>query len=483
MAKRRKAKDERPGAIAEQAGEAQQRDANGDPAPPRSEIAAELLAFAGRLKSNAKEALTFCGDEVEKRIGWGATKNAETRFFNRARETSQELRERGEEFDGLDAKCASADPGRPLVDDLAGGGLPEAIQIVSADLAGIAVRSERPLTDEDRNKITDELQGCRKLLETILETAAWIMDEAITIRGGTVPGRERPQPTPSQSALSPEIELALQKAETVVKEVIDELEKELPDLEHRSKESELAHLKRLGPGFSQIERTSKKVVAIQKIFTDKHREIAEKQGHAQFLQFLETNDHMLKRVTARRRISTELVKGVIERYIARLSLTDEGADKASEIVVSLEDVLKRLQSDQRLLERRSEQATNELLANAVTAEQLPAWSALGEQGKVDEHGVSELQMFLMAFVQRRGKKPAFGEATKKQLRERLNEMLVDKNRRQLSVRQFEKLLVEAKRLNIVYKQVRPPNTSPRIGDEFELCAAAIKKYRRHLIRP
>jgi len=482
MAKKRKTKDDRPDRVAERVSVAQQKDATRDPSTPHSEIAAELLAFAGRLKSNVTEALTFCDDVVVKRIGWGATKNTETHFFNRAIKTSRELRQRRVEFDGLDARCASADPSRPMIDDLAEAGLRKAIEIVAPDLADIAAKSRRPMTDADRDRLCNESQGCRTLLGMLLDVAEWIEDEAIATRGGTVPGRERTQTTSSQPPLPPVIEAALLEAEKASREFIDQAAQGMLGLEPRRNEAVLALLKRLGPEFSQIERASKKVVRIQKMFTDKHREIAEKQGHDRFLRFLETNERMSRRLADRRKLSGQLVAGMIERLTSRLSLTDEAANRASAVERTLEDVLGRLQSDQSLLEQRAGEAASERLAHAATAGQLPAWDKLGEQTEGGKHGFSKLQMLLMAFVERRGKAKSFGEATRKQLKSRLSEMFAKQKLRRLSDRQLEKLLEEAKRLKLVYKRDRPPKTSRRVGDEFELCSAAIKKYRRHLVR-
>ena len=473
MARQRQAKPKQRDAMPQQAGAAQQ----------SSDIATDLIAFAGRLKANVKEAITFCDTEVEKRIGWDATKNAETHFFNRAKKTSKELRQRRLEFDEIDARCKQADPCRPVLDDLEGSGLRETLDIVSADLEGIAARSRRPLTDADRDALLNELQGCRQLLIALHDAAEWIEDEAAIDRGGTVPGRTRTQAAVANPLSSPEIEAAVQDAERVAKEVIVELEQSPASLEPRNNESTLASLKRLGPNLSQIERTSNKVLRIQKFFTDRHRRIAKEQGHDRFLQFLETNERVSRRIASRRRLSTQLVRGIVERLTARLSLTDDSADRASGLDNHLDGLMQRLQSDQRKLEHRANDAANERAANAVTAEQLPAWRALSEQGKGDTRNLSKLQLFLKAFAVQRGNATGLGEATRKQLKERLRKVFAKKKLGRLSDRQFEKLLVEAQLRKTVFKCPRPMKSSRTLGDEFELFAAAIKKYRHHLVRP
>ena len=483
MAKKTKTKAKQQDAMDAQSAAAQHRSEGHDQVQPRSEITVDLLAFAGRLKSNVKEALTFCDTEVEKRIGWGATKNAETHFFNRAKKTSKELRQRRPEFDEIDARCKQADPCRRVLDDLVGSGLRETLGIVSADLEGIAARSRRPLTDADRDALLNELQGCRQLLFALHDAAEWVEDEATISRGGTVPGRTRTQAAVAEPPLPPEIEAVVQDAERAAKEVIVELEQSAASLEPGNNESTLASLKRLRPNLSQIERASNKVLRIQKLFTDRHRRIAEKQGHDRFLQFLETNERMSRRIASRRRLSAQLVTGVVERLIARLSITDRSADRASGLDDHLDGLMQRLQSDQRKHEQRADDAANERAANAVTAEQLPAWSALSERGKGDTRDLSKLQMLLKAFAVQRGKATAFGEATRKQLKERLGGMVAEGNFKPLSDRQLEKLLEEAQLRKIVFKCPRPVKSSRTLGDEFELCAASIKKYRRHLVRP
>ena len=60
MARQRQAKPKQRDAMPQQAGAAQQ----------RSDIATDLIAFAGRLKANVKEALTFC-DTVIRRAKTG----------------------------------------------------------------------------------------------------------------------------------------------------------------------------------------------------------------------------------------------------------------------------------------------------------------------------------------------------------------------------------------------------------------------------
>ena len=483
MAKKRETKDNRKDPVAERVSVAQQGDATCGPSAPRSEVAADLLAFAGRLKSNVAEALTFSDDVVVERIGWGATKNAETHFFNRAIKTSRELRQRRDEFDGLDARCVSADPNRPMIDDLAASGLSKTLEIVSADLADIAARRKRPMTDADRDKLYDDLQEGRKLLSQLKGIAEWIEDEATILLGGTAPGAAIGKTVTSQQPLPPAIEAAMREAEKQAGEFVAEAMQETRLFEPRGNEAMLAFLKRIGPDFSRVERAGKEVVRIQKMFTDKHREIAEKQGHDRFLQFLKTNERLSKRIADRRRFSVQLVAGVFERVIAKLSLTDNSVTRASRLEVSLEDVLRCLRSDQRLLEQRAEDAASERLAHAATVGQLPAWGAIGERDEGDKHGVSKLQMLLMAFVERRGTAKSLGVATRKQLKSRLSEMFAKKKLRRLSDRQLEKLLEEARLLKLVCKRDRPPDASRRLGDEFELCAAAVKKYRRHLVRP
>lgn len=451
--------------------------------PPHSEIAADLIAFAGKLRTTVTEALKFSEEEVAKRLGWDATKNAETHFVNRAKKTSKEMQSRGEEFSALEARCTNADPCRAVVDDLVGGGLPRAIEIVATDLAGIANRARRPLSDHDRDKLFDELQGLRGLCETLIEVAAWIEDEASTLRGEPAPGQRRVPAVPPEPSLPPEIAAAVLQAEEQSRGFIDRVEELVADLERGSNESTLAWLKRLGSSVTQIDASSKKVVQRLKHFTDKAREAAERVGHARVLKFLDKCERVHKRVAARRAISTSLVKTSIARLLSRLSLTDQGDHAAAEICVMLGNLSQRIAAHQRALERQADSVTNERRANAVTADELPAWDEIQRCGDRGDDGPSNLAMLLMAFVDYSGKTPDFEPWTKKQLRERLDRLFLQRNGRRFSDTWIYQWVKKARDLKIVYRHDPPKGRSRRVGDTFELCRAAIRKYRRYLVRP
>jgi len=453
-----------------------------DTSPPLSEVADHLLAFADNLRANVKEALKFSEEEVAKRLGWDATKKAETHFVTRAKKTSKELHQRRKDFDDIDADCGSEDRCRPLVDDLVGGGLPRNIVIVADDLADIAARAQRPLSDNDRDLLRGELQGLRGFCNSLMEVATWIEDEVRASRGQTVPGRISTSDVQAEPALPPEIATVIQEAEKDASVFIDIVTESMTTLEPRESKSTLAWLKGLDRDISRLEAASKKVVQRLKRFTNKDREDAEQQGRARFLQFLDNRERILQRVAARRAVSTGLVKGVIERLRSRLSLSDRGADAADRIGARLDDLSRRLQSDQRRLERQADSATNERLANAVTAKELPAWKVI--HGQDDGGGsTSDLAMLLMAFVDYSGKAPEFKPGTKKQLRERLDRLFRAERGRRFSESWVDRCLDKAIKLKIVYKHDQPVRRKRTDPDEFELCRAAIRKYRGHLIRP
>lgn len=453
-----------------------------DASPPRSEVADDLLAFASALRANVNEASKFCEDEVAKRLGWGATKKAETHFFTRATTTSKALRQRRKEFDGIKTRCKSADPCRPLINDLAAGGIRRYIDIVAADLEDIAARAGRPLSDHDRDELRVALQGVRRSLDDLHEIAAWIEDEASAIRGQTVPGRSSRSGIESEPDLPPAIANVVQEAESDASRFINVVAESTSALVRSDSESTLAWLKRLDPEIPRLEAASNRVVRRLQRFTDRDRADAEAQGHTRFLQFLDKRERVLRRVAGRRAISTGLVRGVIEGLLARLSLSDMGAEAVGRIGRQLEDFSRRLQSDQSLLERQADNAANERLANAVTVAQLPTWAEILGHGERGNGGPSNLAMLLMAFVDDSGEAPDFEPATRKQLKQRMDQACVRAGQRRLSDRQLKNLLEKLLKLHIVYKHDRPKKTSRRQGDEFSPCKAAIRKYRRNLFR-
>lgn len=451
--------------------------------PPHSAIADDLLAFADNLRANMTEAQKFCEEDVAKRLGWDATKKAETHFFTRATQTHQALRQRRKEFDDLEARCKTTDPCRRLIDDLAGCGLQEAIDVVAADLKDIAKRAGRPLSGQDRVQLHDDLQGLLGFLDSLLDVAAWIEDEAGASRGEAVPSRSRRSGAQPEPALPPEIATAVRDAESDVQKFVDIVAESASALKPGNTESVLAWLKRLGAIIHGLEAASNKVVKRLNGFTDRHRQAAEREGNTRFLQFLDKRERMLKRLAARRAISTGLVKRVIDRLQARLSLSDDAAHVAAETIVQLNDLSCRLQADQRRLERQADDATNERLANAVTAAQLPSWNEILGHGESNDGAPSNLAMLLMAFVDYSGKTPDFEPATRKHLQERLDRSRRGYSLRSLSRRQFDKLLEKAQELKIVFMHDRPKKLKRTVGDKFSLCNAAIRKHRSHLIRP
>lgn len=454
-----------------------------DPGPPRSEIADDLLIFANNLQANVEEALKFVDKEVANRLGWDATKKAETFFHTRASRVRQALQQRRKEFDSLRARCTSADPCRPLINGLMTGGLRRAIDVVIAEFADIAARAKRPLSDRDRDDLLNQLQGLRKLLERLQEIAEWIEEEAGASRGEPVLGSSRASRGQPEPALPPEIEAAVKAAESDARDFIDVVVESTPALEGCDGGTVLGWLKRIGPDIRRLEEASNKVVKRVRGFTDRHRRAAEEQGNTRSLKFFDKCEQVLRHVAARRAISTGLVKHVVERLQSRLSLTDTGEENAHRIKGELNSLLMRLQADQRQLQRRADNATNERLANAVTAGQLPTWAAILGHGESDDGGPINLAMLLEAFVDYSGTTPDFEPATKAQLAERLGRAIAGKGRRRLSARCLNTWLDKARKLKIVYKLDRPEKLSRRIGDQFNLCKAAIRKYRRYLVRP
>ncbi len=447
--------------------------------PPRSEIAEDLLAFAENLRSSATEAATFVESEVEKRLGWGATKNAETRFFNRAANARTELLQRRRDFEELNARCPSADPCRQLIDELAASGIGGLIETVAEDLSDIAVRADRPLSDEDRDQLRSELQSVVGMLEGLVKVAEWIEDEAIVLKGGTVPGRRRSPEQPADPPLPREIQVAVLEAESAAEEFLNKLAAAPPEFDQSGRDTTLLWLKHLDREREHLAMASNKVVKIAGMLDDTHRAAAERQGHSGFLRFLNTEARIVRRVAVRRALSNDVIKNMMDRLISRLSLTDNGSHVASRLVVMAEDLKRRLQSDGRLLFLQAERATNEERANAVTAEQLPDWTdVIGPGG---EDNPSTQAQLLMAFVDYDGDEPEFCPATVYELVPRLNRMFGGKNQKGWESwigRHLPKLL----KSEIVFKHDRTEGLSRQVADQYEVCRAAIRKYRRYLVR-
>jgi hypothetical protein len=366
---------------------------------------------------------------------------------------------------------------------LVAGRLPESIDIVVADLAGIANRAKRPLSDQDRDQLRDELQGLRKLLAYLLEIAEWIEDEAGAARGETALGRIRTSGALPEPALPPEIATAVQEAESDASTFIDAVAKLTPALERGEQETILAWLKRVRSDISHLEAVSNRVVQLAQRFTDMDRQAAQRQGHTRFLKFLDECERVLRHVAARHAISTGLVSGLVERLLSRLSLTDAGEHAAARLDRQISDLLEGLKADQMLLERQADNAINERLANAVTAAQLPSWTEILGHGDIGDGGPSNLAMLLMAFVDYSGTTPDFEPATRQQLKERMDRACAAAGRRRLSRRQFDKWLDKSLELKIIFKNDRAKKSSRRLGDKFSFCEAGIRKYRRHLVRP
>lgn len=446
--------------------------------PPSSGVANDLLAFADNLRANACEAMKFVDEEVQKRVQPDSTKKAETRFVSRANKAGQEMRSRAADLDGLNTRCTRTDPCRALIDGLVSGGLRESITIVSDDLLEIAARAQRPVSDSDREELRGQLQAVRTLLETLVDIAAWIEDEATILRGETVPGRAGRSEARPEPPLPPEIDAVVREWESVARRFITGLGNAPPALEPSGDKSILAWVKWLPSEINRLRRINQRLVGIADQVTDRHRQEAERGGHVRLLQFLDMNARLRERVALRQAFSTSAVTGVIERAVVRLSLTDEAADAASEIIVMLERLKRELQSDQYSLNLQAQDAKNERAANAVTAQQLPSWSEINGQGDESGGRQSNLAMLLRAFIDHDEDEPSFEAVTKRELAARLEHMFGRERNWGSWIDRWLPKLMEQK---IVFPLDRPAGSSRRNPDWFQLCRAAIRKYRAHLV--
>lgn len=438
--------------------------------PPSSEVREELIAFADNLGANATEAMQFYEDTLAKRLDGQATKKAETRFANRILVLAREVRTRFGDFVTLEARCPSRDPCRPIIDDLAGAGLRSTIGNLAEAVEDIACRAGQPLSEEARQQLAADRSSVLRHISTLLEIAEWIADEAQSTRGRPVPWR------PVDGELPAVIEAPLTSAETAANAFIQAFAARPPSFDRGAEESALVWLKHLRDENDRIANETAALVAALKRFTDEHLQAAEEAGHKRVVQFLTDVEAVVHRVTARRDVSIALTKAAINECVQRLSLDDVGADAAARITFELNRVAARLDEQRDLLAVLARGTTTKRLAATVKPGDLPAWEELG--GGADRGGVQakSLCMLVMAFQDPDSDQQQFTPATKAELRERMNEMFSG-GCGFFSRSWVDRKVEDGMKLKIVFMHRRPKWQSKRVPDRFELCAAAIRKYR------
>lgn len=443
-------------------------------APPCSEIAKDLLRFASTLRSNAGEALRFVEDKVQKRLAAPATPRAQTRFVTRAGQLSQQFRDRRADFSLLNGRCLPADPCRPLIDDLDGGGLPRLIAAVAQELADLRSRAMSPLTEEYREQLLHAAHALQRNLTALLDLADTITKAAKEIRDAPVEaGRSGP-------VLPPLLQSLVEEAEQAASLFFEFLSTRPPSLERSSDETIVGFLSRLLEEKKRLRDETDKFVTVLRKFADGNRASAEAAGHTHLLQFLRDREQIVNRVAARRNTSISITTAAIGNVVRRLSLDETGLNAVDGIVRQLDGIQARLEEQRKLCERWADDAVDERLAEEAASEaDLPEWSAIVNAREGDGSKLAGLDMLVAAFREEVGDDGlVFGPATKKETQERLNDLF--HAQRPFSDSWVDRRLKDAVGYGIVVSIPRPEGQSRRLPHIFRLSAAAIRKYGPHL---
>jgi len=441
-------------------------------APPRSEITKDLLRFASTLRSNAGDAMKFAEDKVQKRLKAPATPRAQTRFVTRADQLSQQFGERNADFSRLNGRCLPADPCRPLIDDLDGGGLPRLIATVAEELAALRSRAMSPLTQEDREQLSHDADLLLRNLTALFDLADTITKAAKEIRDAPVEaGRSRP-------VLPPSLQNLVEEAEQAASLFYESLATEAPALEQASDETIVGFLYRLLEEKERLRDETDKFVAVLQKCADGNRASAEAAGHTHLLQFLREREQILSHVAARRNTSIRITTAAIGNVVRRLSLDETGLNAVDGIVRQLNGIQARLEEQRKLCERWADNVVDERLAEEAASEaDLPEWSAIVNAREGDGSKLAGLDMLVAAFREENvSGHTAFGDVTKSELAERLDELFPDDG--PFAASWVDRHLKEAVRLKVAISL--PAGASRRLPHVFRLSVAAIRKYAPRL---
>lgn len=442
--------------------------------PPRSDVIKDLLRFASALQSNAGEALRFVKEKVQKRLAGAATIRTETRFLTRAGKLSLEFRDRDHDFWSLNAHCLPSDPCRPLIDDLDGGGLPRLINTVAEEMAALRSRAVSPLTEENRDVLSDDVHILQSHLTTLLDLADYITKAAKDIRDTPIDvSRAHP-------ALPPALQGLIEEAELRAEQFYEFLANHGPSLERCDNETLVAFLLRLKEEKVRLRNEIDVFIAVLKKFTDQSHESAEAAGHTLLLNFLRERERVLNRLTARRNTSIAITDAAIGSVARRLSLNDCGIDAVHGIIWQLNGIQALLDEQRELLAGMSTDATDERLAEEAASEaDLPEWSDIVSAKRGDGSRLAGLDRLIDAFFDESDEAAAsFANATKQDLKAELDHIFP-------AEQPFSDSWVDRHLKSAIYHKIVflvPPRdrASRRLPDVFRLSAAAIRKYGPHV---
>jgi len=452
------------------------------PAGDRGDAAAmdyltALLEFADKLHDNATEAETYYEDEVRSRLGGQAKKNTETRFFNRAARLATELQERGTDFQQLQANCPPQAPGRRVVDDLAAAGLSIHLRRLEGDLRNIASRVMTPIGADDQDRLDHDRRMILRNVADLIAIADWIESQVRAIRGTPIPWQEQDDRVPAV------ITRLLQQAEERSHQFLQMMAERPVDLERKSDETTLQWLQFLCEEKERLTSETSNFAAVLSKFTEEHLEAAERTGHEELLTLLGNWEAVVNRVAARRGVSIQLTNAVIDNLIRRVSISEGGADAAATIVHTLNGLKSQLDEQRQLLRAYEASATRSRQAAETRESDLPEWEEIYGDGEHRGGKKAGLWKLVMAFQDPDADGQEFTAATKRMLADRLAARFGGRQQDYYGSwldRRVNELLNRNNK--IVVRVPRPEGTSKTVGDQFELCTAAIRKYRDHLLR-
>jgi len=443
------------------------RDGGGEPA---MEFVKALLEFADNLRDNATEAETYYEDKVRSRLGGQAKKNTETRFFNRAQRLAVELQGRRTDFEQLQARCPSQAPGRRIIDDLAAAGLSDHLLRLGDDLRAIASRSANPIGAEDREQLDIDRRAILHTIVDLIPIAEWIESQARTSRGNPMPWREGDTRAPTA------IDGLLQEAEERARRFLQTMATRPADFGRRNNETTLQWLRYLREEKERLGAETAGFAAVLGKFTDEHLEAAERMGHKELQTLLTNWEAVVERVAARREVSIQLTKAVIDNLIRRLSISEGGADAAATINYALDGVKSQLDEQRQLLRAYEASAARNCRVAETHECDLPDWEEIYGDGEREGTKKAGLWMLVMAFQDPDADGQEFSTATKRMLANRLAARFGGQIEDYFGSWLDRRVKVACEN-KIVVPVPRVRGSSKTLGDRFELCAAAIRKYR------
>jgi hypothetical protein len=435
-----------------------------------SPVADGLLKFADALRDNAAEAMNFQEAEVIKRLGGQATRNAETRFVNRARELERELHQRVNEFGALEAGCPSEDQCRPIIDCLVSNAIVVHLQRLADAVSDIARHAASPLSDEHREQLSHSLQALNRIGVTLVELADWITAEVGALRGTPVPWRQ----SSLGGELPPVVAALLQECEMEGRAFVQVLADRPLSCNRRTDDTTLTWLAQLKQEKTRLLKACDAFTAGLGKFNDEHLQAAQAAGPQRLVQFLEERERVLNQLRARRGFSLNLTDLAIEDCTRRLSLQEADMDAADAIQRMLGSVAVRLEEQRQLLNTLASRAANDRTGANVTEAELPSWEEIYGEGEQRGGADKGLWMLVMAFQDSDADGQEFTAADRRTLATRLSRRFGGTPDDYLNS-WLDRRLKRAEKLKIVF--LHPPAKSRRVGHTFELYPAAISRYR------